>query len=77
MLLTLRELNQLFINSKEFLGLGLIIGRRVDIKMHQMRVGLGLRKPSWGISFPKKVREDKVREFLTLKNDLLRVNEYG
>lgn len=44
--------------------------------MHHLRAGLVLKLPSWGF-FSLELKETKAREFLTLKQDLLSVLEYG
>ena len=47
------------------------------MRMHHIRVGLVLKKLSWGISSCQELKDSKVQEFLTLKHDFLSVHEYA
>ena len=46
------------------------------MRMYHIRIGLALKKLSWGI-IPRELKEDNVRDFLTIKKDSLIVHEYG
>lgn len=58
-----------------WLGFGLISGRREEIRMNHIRVMLVFKKLSGGIFFHGKLKEPKVREFLTVQQDSLSIHE--
>lgn len=77
MLLALNDFIQLLINSKVLLRLCLISEKKVDMKIHHLRGGLLLGTLSWGIMFPRELRESRICEFLTHNQDSLNVHQYG
>ena len=59
-----------------WLGLGSISGRKAEMRIHHIRVGLVFKRLSWGIFFPRELKEATVLEFLTLKQNFLSMHEY-
>ena len=56
------------------LEVSLISIRRIEMRMHPIRVGFVL-KSFLGSFFPRELKKAKVREYLTLKLDSLSVHE--